>query len=132
VNCPAFAQPFGPEHPVPFAPALPPGLNLAEQLAAPARDRPFLVNDGQPLHYEQQVKLTFNHPVELAAAETKSADPHAASSITYTRPDASTVMRRTTLEVAAPLVPAADYVAFRRAILDWRRALSLSISPTHS
>jgi hypothetical protein len=36
------------------------------------------------------------------------------------------------LEIAAPTVPAADYAAFRKAILDWRRALAAPFFLTHS
>jgi transglutaminase-like putative cysteine protease len=124
VTCPASLQPYGPQAPVPFAPTFPPQADLAEQLAAPERDRPFLVNDGQPLHYEQQVRVTYAHPVKLPAVEIKSANnPHVSSVITYARPDDHTVVRNSTLEISVPTVPADDYAAFRHAVLDWRRAL---------
>jgi len=132
VQTPPPAQPFGPEHPLASAPAFPPGLPLLEAVAAPQRDRPFLVNDGQLLHYEQHITLTFNHPVDLPAVQTKSDDAHAKSAIAYSRPDPHTVVRNTALDIFSPLVPTSDYAKFRRDLLDWRHALTIFISPSNT
>jgi len=132
VQSPSTAQPSRSGNTQASAPAFPPGLSLLEELAAPERDRPFLVNDGQLLHYEQRVALTFNQPVDWPAVQTKSDDAHAKDAITYSRPDPRTVMRDTTLEIIAPLVPTADYSAFRRDLLDWRHALTIFSSPSNT
>jgi len=99
------------------------GVQLA--LAAPTRNRPLLLNDGQPMRFTQTITLHYDHatPKELPAPfHTEAAGEQL--SVEWTRVDEHTCRRTASLDLAQGLVSTADYAALRRALHDWNTSLA--------
>ena len=92
---------------------------------SPERDRPLLLNEGQPFAGVQNVVLHFAAdppgklpaPVEMAAAGQTLA-------IHWKQIDSHTVERTAEIEFKSPTIAAGDYAAVRRAVRDWTAALA--------
>lgn len=103
--------------------ALPPA-NFSDRalFSPPQRDRPLLLNDGQPMSLRQTVLLRYTaKPPALPAAWQKEVAGEKLS-ITWRQVDANTIERTALLELHQPLVPAADYAALRQALREWDAA----------
>lgn len=109
------------------------GLALSPHFAAVERNRPMVINDGQPLRYEQSVEW------KSAASGTDAALPPAfqrevagmALSIHYRRRDAQTVERVAICDLRQPIIAPADYAAVRSAYREWLKLLQTPVkNPT--
>ncbi|MGB8352346.1 MAG: DUF3857 domain-containing protein [Chthoniobacteraceae bacterium] len=97
-----------------------PGFPWLEEFAAPTRDRPLWLNDGQPfggtqtvrLHYTGQAPAALPEPLQLQAGGTTLG-------IVWRRVDDKTVERVTRVDLKTPIVPAADYAGLRSALRKW-------------
>ncbi len=104
------------------APArLNPAMELGEFLAAPTRDRPLLINDGQPLEYRQTVRLKFSAPRRKdeppPAFERQAAG--ARLSIHWRWHDDRTLERIAVCAIREPRVSPENYSLFRTAFREW-------------
>ena len=83
-----------------------------------------MLNDGQPLRYEQKVE--WNAPSLPDAASLPKFRREAAGAlftIEFRRKDAQTLERIAVAEVRQPTIASADYAAFRSAYRDWLKLL---------
>ncbi|MGC3990054.1 MAG: transglutaminase-like domain-containing protein [Chthoniobacteraceae bacterium] len=101
------------------------GEGVVGALAAPTRNRPMLLNDGQPMRFTQTITLHYDHeaPKDLPAAfHTEVAGEQL--SVEWEHVDEHTFRRTARLNLAQGLVATADYTALRRALRDWGTALA--------
>src|ERR1019366_3535881 len=99
-----------------------PVMNTAwvELFSVPERNRPLLLNDGQPFSGTQTVRLHFTStaPADLPSSwQTEVASEK--FSITWRRVDANTLERTTLVEFSKPMIEVGDYAAVRHAVYDW-------------
>jgi len=101
------------------------GFDVAEYFAAPDRNRPLLINNGQKLHILQVVESPTGSsvPSERSPFDQQVAGIHATVSW---KPgtDHATLTRTAELTVDQPLVAPTDYVAVRKMLRDWTAQLS--------
>ncbi|MEA3188984.1 MAG: hypothetical protein QOD99_2814 [Chthoniobacter sp.] len=106
-----------------------PEVNLPwfEAFAAPARDRPLLLNDGQPLAGAQMLRLTFAN-----GAPAKLPEPFSVASaaekltVQWRWVDTKTAERVARVEFKQPMISSEEYQRVRRALLAWKTALAQS------
>jgi hypothetical protein len=104
------------------------GLDFIGCLAAPTRNRPIEINDGQPLRYRQTVRLiraaarAAPQPPEAFRRETTGLMVEVAAR----RVDDRTWERVASCELRTPRLDGAAYPALRRALREWTRALQES------
>ena len=97
-----------------------------EMFGAPSRDRPLLLNDGQPMALTQTVQLRYAAApglADLPPPRTATAGGQKMS-VRWERVDERTVRRVARLELAQPTVPPADYASLRGALHAWSEALA--------
>jgi hypothetical protein len=102
-----------------------PDFNIAALFAAPDRNRPLLINNGQKLHL---VQTTEWHDTQ-AKGERVSFDKQVAgihATITWKQTGDQTRVRTAELTIDQPLVAQADYVAVRQMLRNWLQTLSSS------
>ncbi|MEI9998683.1 MAG: hypothetical protein WDO13_05705 [Verrucomicrobiota bacterium] len=111
--------------------ALPrPAFDTTPYFAAPERNRPLLINNGQNVHLTQVVDIVYHTgaPADPPAPfDRQAAGVHATAK--WERVDDHTVRRTASVEVTQPLVASADYVPVRQLLRDWDHALSSNPSP---
>lgn len=102
------------------------GFKVEEYFAAPTRNRPLEINNGQSLHLLQTVTLTYDHgiPAELPAAFDQTAGG-IRTQIKWERAGDHAIKRTAELDVTTPLVPQSDYVAVRQMLRKWTSQLKL-------
>lgn len=103
----------------------PPGFDI---FSAPDRDRPLWLNDAQPMTFEQTVTLKYAKAAPAALPEPWSAEAAGEKlDVRWEKIDARTVRRIARVELARPVIPAADYAALRQAVRGWNAALRKEI-----
>jgi hypothetical protein len=107
-----------------------PAPALAAALAAPTRDRPIALNDGQPLRYTQIVRRVTTQ----TAPDLEDDPPHSPMRIgentftqSFSRPDDHTVLNTAVLDLNTPVVSSADYPAFVQAFRMWRELAAIPV-----
>ena len=104
----------------PAAPNPRPGFDVESYFAPPARDRPLLLNNGQPLHLTQTVELTYDHGDPAQAPSPFDATVGGLHARTAWVRVGDHAWRRTAeLDVTAPLVGQADYAGVRHLLREW-------------
>ncbi len=87
----------------------PSGLEI---FSSPTRDRPLLLNDGQPMTLLQTVRLQYASPDKVPSPLPPPRQTEVGGqkmSVAWERVDERTVRRVARLELLQPVVPAADY-----------------------
>ncbi|MBW8781791.1 MAG: DUF3857 domain-containing protein [Verrucomicrobia bacterium] len=114
------------------SPAPRPASTLAAALAAPTRDRPIALNDGQPLRYTQIVRRVTTG--SETAPDLEDDPPHAPMRIgentltqSFSRPDDHTVLNTAVLDLNTPFVSSSDYPAFVQAFRIWRELAAIPV-----
>ncbi|SDU12814.1 protein of unknown function [Verrucomicrobium sp. GAS474] len=109
------------------APGHLPAAGAGHWLAAFAeadRERPMLLNDGQPLRFRQVIRYHFAQPREGTPPAPFSVQAGGeALSVTWTLRDAKTWEREAVLDLRQTRIAPADYRSIRRALKDWAVAL---------
>jgi len=117
VNVPAF--------PLPSPRA---GIDVASYFAAPERNRPLLINNGQKLHLSQTVETAFlhdgPHPVVHPGPPFDQTVAGIHATIKLEQTAGGGWNRTAELTVDQPEVAAADYAAVRKMLRDWTDQLS--------
>ena len=92
--------------------------------AAPTRDRPLWLNDGQPLVLTQTVRMNYAKAApELLPPAFSQIVCGQKLSVTWERQGSQTVVRTARFELSQPLVATSDYKELRAAIRNWYAAL---------
>lgn len=100
-----------------------PSFDLEVLFAAPERNRPLLINNGQKLHLIQTVDVS-GLPAEKAFSGFDQTVAGVRASITWKLSNGHNLTRVAELTMEQPLVAQADYAAVRRMLLDWENRLS--------
>jgi hypothetical protein len=101
------------------------GRGVLAYFTSPARNRPLLLNDGQPVLLTQTLRLHyFKSAPDPLPAPFQAALAGEKLSVRWERVDEHTLRRTARLELANGLVPAADYAALRQALRGWNAAIA--------
>jgi hypothetical protein len=104
-----------------------PGVELPwlDVFAAPDRDRPVLLNDGQTLAATQTLRLSFpkGAPKEIPASFASETSGEKFS-VAWSRPDANSLERTASVAFNQPSISTAQYGGVRRAVLAWKAAVA--------
>jgi hypothetical protein len=108
-------------------PTLLTGFDINACFAAPERNRPLLINNGQKMHLVQTLDLTSAHDKLTDAMDPPPFDQQIAgihATVSWTQKGTNAWRRTAELDIDQPLVAQADYVAVRRMLRDWTDHLS--------
>ena len=97
--------------------------NDLDYFSAPERHRALWLNDGQPLVLTQVLRAHYIGPAPQPAPPHEAVAAGEKLSIRWERTDGHTVTRTARLEIAQPVIAAADYTPVRGVIRDWNAAL---------
>lgn len=112
------AQVTSPSRPFPVA-----GADWVDWLSTPERDRPMVLNDGQPLTYQQVVRYHFAGKAPAAGPATPPATVAGQQlDLKWTTAGAGILERKAELRLNQPIVATQDYTPFRRALRSWSAA----------
>jgi hypothetical protein len=103
----------------------PTAFDAASYVAPLERNRPLLLNNGQPVHVVQTVDLVYakDAPAQAPAPFSGEAAGIRATA-SWKQVDGHTFRRTAELDVTQPLVASADYPAVRQLLRDWTHSLS--------
>ncbi|HBC88613.1 MAG TPA: hypothetical protein DCZ94_16825 [Lentisphaeria bacterium] len=95
---------------------------LWAMVAAETRDRPLLINDGQPLKVAQELSCKSTLPEPALPAPFKTEAPGFKASVVFSN-KGGVRERIATIELSQPMLSPSDYPAFRQAVLEVLKAL---------
>jgi transglutaminase-like putative cysteine protease len=100
--------------------AIPPPMNLWQCVAAPDRNRPLLLNDGQQLTVDQKIEIKGKKPISFAS---KEEDAYCKTEVTFSKNN-NCYVRYIKCTIKKPQIPPDDYKLFRHHIINWYTNMS--------